>query len=256
MTLIDWVGLAGATFGAALLQAAGGFGFAVVAAPLFLIVIAPQRAVQLVVILSTVLCLAVLRGLWRAVAPRLFARLAVGSLVGLPIGLAAFRYADPRIVRLTVGAAILAFAFVFAVLRRRRRGGGRALVAMSASRDLAVGAVSGVATALAGISGPPVVIYLLLAEAPPRTVRATLISYFALVYAATLAANVATIGVPAQIWLAAGILIPFAVLGGLVGRPLGDRLGAEAFAALAIGVLAAAGLYTLAAALGLAGGRP
>ncbi|MGH7031273.1 MAG: TSUP family transporter, partial [Stellaceae bacterium] len=136
------------------------------------------------------------------------------------------------------------------------RGGGRALVAMSASRDLAVGAVSGVATALAGISGPPVVIYLLLAEAPPRTVRATLISYFALVYAATLAANVATIGVPAQIWLAAGILIPFAVLGGLVGRPLGDRLGAEAFAALAIGVLAAAGLYTLAAALGLAGGRP
>jgi hypothetical protein len=256
VTFVDWAGLAGATFAAALLQAAGGFGFAVAAAPLYLIVVEPQRAVQLVVILSTALCLAVLRRLWRAVAPLLFARLAVGSLAGLPIGLAAFRYADPRVVQLAVGAAILAFAFLYAVLRRRRRGLGRGLVAMTPLRDLAVGMVSGVATALAGISGPPVVIYLLLAEAPPRIVRATLLAFFALVYAATLAANAATIGVPAQTWLAAAILIPFAVVGGLVGRPLGDRLGAGAFAALAIGVLAAAGLYTIAAAAGLVGGRP
>lgn len=255
MTLVDWAGLAGASFAAALLQAAGGFGFAVMAVPLFLLVIEPQRAVQLVVILSAVLCVAVLPGLWRATAPRLFLRLMLGSLVGLPIGLAAFRYADPRIVRLIVGAAILIFALAFALVRRRR-GGSRALLSMTRGRDLATGAVSGVATALAGISGPPVVIYLLLAEAPPRTVRATLISYFAAVYAATVAANVATIGVPAETWLAAGVLIPFAVLGGLVGRPLGDRLGSEAFAVLAISILVASGLYTLVAAAGLAGGHP
>jgi uncharacterized membrane protein YfcA len=127
---------------------------------------------------------------------------------------------------------------------------------MSPGRDLAAGMVSGVATALVGMSGPPVLIYLLLAGAPPRTVRATLLSFFALCYAATLAAHVAVIGVPAPTWLAAGILIPFAFLGGLVGRPLGDRLGAEAFAVLAIALLAATGLYTLAAAAGLAGARP
>ncbi|MGH7047730.1 MAG: sulfite exporter TauE/SafE family protein [Stellaceae bacterium] len=248
MSLADWAGLAGASFAAALLQAAGGFGFAIMAVPLFLIVVEPQRAVQLVVILSTALCVAVLPGLWRATAPRLFLRLMLGSLIGLPIGLALFRYADPRVVRLTVGAAILVFALLFALARRRQRGGGRALLAMTAGRDLTVGLVSGVATSLAGISGPPVVIYLLLTAAPPRMVRATLIAYFALAYAVTLAANVATLGVPAQTWLAAGVLIPFAVVGGLIGRPLGDRLGTDAFAALAIGVLAAAGLYALFAA--------
>jgi len=47
-------------------------------------------------------------------------------------------------------------------------------------------------------------------------------------------------------------LIPFALLGGLVGRPLGDRLGAAAFAALASLLLGAAGLYTLAVATALA----
>jgi uncharacterized membrane protein YfcA len=256
VSLLDWAGLAATTFGAALLQAAGGFGFAVLAAPLFLVFVDPQRAIQLVIIVTAALSVVVLPGLWRATAPRLFLRLVLGSLIGLPIGLAAFRHADPAAVRVTVGVAILIFAAFFALSRRRGRSGGPVLIAMSPARDLAAGMVSGVATALVGMSGPPVLIYLLLTDTPPRTVRATLLSFFALSYAASLAAHVATIGVPAQTWLAAGILIPFAFLGGLVGRPLGDRLGAGAFAALAIGLLAAAGLYTLAAAAGLTGGRP
>jgi hypothetical protein len=42
--------------------------------------------------------------------------------------------------------------------------------------------------------------------------------------------------------------MPFAWLGGLIGRPVGDRLGASGFAILVIALLAAAGLYTLVAA--------
>ena len=104
------------------------------------------------------------------------------------------------------------------------------------------------------MAGPPVLIYLMLAGTASQTIRATLLAFFALVYAATLAANAATIGIPTQSWVAAGVLLPFAIVGGLVGRPLGDRLGAEGFALLAIGLLAAAGLLTLALATGLAGG--
>ena len=125
---------------------------------------------------------------------------------------------------------------------------------MGRGRDLAAGAVSGVAAALVGMAGPPVLIYLLLTGAASQTIRATLLAFFALVYTTTLAAHAATIGVPTQTWLTAAILLPFAVLGGLVGRPLGDRLGAAGFALLAIGLLAVAGLFTLAAAAGLGGG--
>jgi uncharacterized membrane protein YfcA len=74
------------------------------------------------------------------------------------------------------------------------------------------------------------------------------LSFLALSYAATLVTHLLTIGIPAATWLAAGILIPFAFLGGFVGRPLGDRLGAKAFAMLATALLTIAGLYTLAAA--------
>jgi len=89
------------------------------------------------------------------------------------------------------------------------------------------------------------VLHLLLAGTAARTVRATLLAFFALSYGVTLASHAVTIGIPAPTWLAAGILLPFAFLGGLAGRPIGDRLGADAFAMLAIALLAVAGAYTL-----------
>ena len=244
--------LAATTFVAALLYACTGFGFAVLAAPLFLLFTDPAPAIQLVIIISTVLSIVVLRGLLPAIAPWLLLRLALGSLVGLPLGLVAFRYADPFLVRAAAGAMIFGFAILMAVSRRRSGQPGQGkhwtAFAMSPGLDLAAGAVSGIAGALVGQPGPPVLIYLLLAGTAARTVRATLLAFFALSYGVTLASHAATIGISAPTWLAAGILIPFAFLGGLAGRPIGDRLGAEAFAKLAIALLAMAGAYTLGAA--------
>jgi uncharacterized membrane protein YfcA len=121
--------LAATTFVAALLQAAGGFGFAVLAAPLFLLFVDPPRAIQLVIIVTTALSTVVLPGLRRAIAPDLLVRLAVGSLAGLPLGLIAFRHTDPVPVRVAVGVIILASLCFWACpgavagAERRRRSG-------------------------------------------------------------------------------------------------------------------------------------
>jgi hypothetical protein len=252
MAIGIFIVLAATTFGSALLYAISGFGFAVLAAPLFFLFLDPARAIQLVIIISTVLSIVVLRGMLPAIAPWLLLRLALGGLVGLPLGLVAFRYADPTLVRAVAGAMIFGFAILMAVSRRRsgQPGQGRhwTAFAMSPGRDLAAGAVSGIASALVGQPGPPLLIYLLLTGAAAQPVRATLLAFFALLYAVTLASHAATIGIPASTWLAAGILIPFAFLGGLAGLPIGDRLGAEAFVLLAIALLAVAGAYTLGAA--------
>ena len=248
------IALAATTFVAALLYAISGFGFAVVAEPLFLLFLDPAPAIQLVIVISTVLSIVVVWSLLRAIAPWLLMRLAIGGLVGLPLGLVAFRDADPILVRAVAGAAIFGFTVLMAVLRRRPgQGKDWRAFAMSPGLDLAAGVVSGIASALLGTPGPPVLIYLLLAGVAAKTVRATLLAFFALSYGVTLASHAATIGIPARTWLAGGILIPFASLGGLAGRQIGDRLSAEAFAILAIALLAVAGAYTLgAAALALA----
>ena len=247
MTLFGWAGLAGTTFAAALLQAVSGFGFAVLAVPLYLMLVDPAQAVQLAIILSTALSFAVVPGLRRTIAPALLLRLGAGSLVGLPIGLFSFRHADRLLVRFVVGATILAFGVLMAGFRHRA-GRPWAPFGRTQTGDFAAGAVAGVATALVGMAGPPVLIYLLLAGTAAQTVRATLLAFFALSYGATVASHVATVGIPGPTWAAAGILAPFALLGGLVGRPIGDRLGSDGFALLAIALLTVAGLYTVTAA--------
>src|SRR5262249_28460221 len=140
--------LAATTFGSALLYAISGFGFAVLAAPPFLLFLDPARAIELVIIISTVLSIVVLRGLLPAIAPWLLLRLALGGLVGLPLGLVTFRYADPILVRAAAGTMIFGFAMLMAVSRRR--------------------------------SGQPG------QGAAPRTMRATLLAFFARSYGVTL----------------------------------------------------------------------
>jgi uncharacterized protein len=238
-----WLGLIATCFAAALLQAASGFGFAVIATPLFLLFVPPDQAVQLVIILTAVLSAVVLPGLGDAVARGLLLRLLLGSLAGVPLGLIAFRLADPAWVRRAIGAFVLVFAAALWLARRRPA---VARLAATQARDVGAGAVSGVLTAMIGMSGPPVLIYLLAAGAPPRMVRATLLAFFAVCYTVTLALHAAVNGVPGVTWRIAAGLIPCALAGGYIGRPLGDRLGPDAFALLALVLLAAAGLYSLA----------
>ncbi|MGH7097514.1 MAG: sulfite exporter TauE/SafE family protein [Stellaceae bacterium] len=247
MQALHWAPLAAASFAAGLVQAASGFGFAVLAAPLFLIVLPPGTAIPLVIILTAALSLSVLPRVRGAVAPGLLARLTLGSLFGVPLGLFAFRHADPLLVRMLVGAAILVFAGVFGVVRRRPAR--HSMIALWPGFDVIAGAVSGAATALIGMSGPPVVIYLLLAGAAPQMARATLLAFFSLCYVATIAALAASTGIAAPTWIAAALLIPFTVLGGVLGKRLGDRLRPGAFALLAIALLAGTGVYTLATTL-------
>ena len=241
----NWAGMAATSFVAALLQATNGFGFAVLAVPFFLVLAPPGEAIQIIIMLSLAMSAVVVPGVRREIEPKLLARLTLGSLVGLPLGLLTALHADSLIVSAAAGAVISVFAAALAVNRYRRRPPAFVLIP---GRDVATGAVSGAATALVGMSGPPVLIYLMLAGAPARTVRATLLSFFMLIYAATLAADVIFLPVPRLDWLIAASLIPFAWVGGLIGLRLGDRIGETTAAVLAIALLAAAGLYTLAAA--------
>jgi len=217
----------GDLFAAALLQATNGFGFAVLAVPFFLLLAPAGEAIPLIVVISLATSLLVMPGLYRSVEPGLLRRLTIGSLIALPLGLVASSQANPVIVSIAAGAIVTLFA---AMLAWYRSHGLPAGVAMRPAHDLAAGAVAGIATALVGMAGPPVLIYLMLGGAPMRTVRATLIGFFVLVYAATVAADIVLGGMPGAVWPIAASLLPFVWAGGRVGLRVGDRLGEPAAA--------------------------
>lgn len=245
MSLLVWAGLAATCFAAAVLQATNGFGFAVLAVPFFLLLVPADKAIQLVIILSLAISLVMTPRLRDAIDPRLLLRLAVGSAIGLPIGLIVFGYSNPIVVRLAAGGVIVLFAAMLGWNRYRRR---PPLVAMRLGLDLGAGTVAGAATGLVGMPGPPLMIYLMLAAAPMRAVRATLVAFFVLVYAATLLSDVAFLGVPAGDWAIAASLLPLTWIGGITGLHIAERLNETVAAVLSILVLAVAGLYTFAAA--------
>jgi uncharacterized membrane protein YfcA len=241
----NWVGLAVTSFAASLLLATNGFGFAMLAAPFFLLFASPSFAIELVVVLTLAMALTVMPGIWRDIDSRLLLRLILGGVVGVPIGLAAFAYSDPLATRFVIGATTT-FSTAMLVVNRYRQGA--PLVKLGPGRDIAAGALGGITTGLSGMAGPPVLIYLLLGGASMRTVRATPMAYFALCYAVTLVALLLTVGITPAAWFGAAGLFPLAFVGTLIGLKLGGWLSDHHATALALTVLGVTGLYTLAAA--------
>src|SRR5271170_4916839 len=192
--------------------APNGFGFAVLAVPLFLVFAPADQAIPVAIILSLLILLTVLPGLYRRVEGPLLLRLTIGSLFGLPLGLAAFADAEPRIVRAAAGGVIAVLAAAQALNHYRRR---PPSLAMRPMGDVLVGVIAGAATGLIGMPGPPVVIYLIAVGAPVQMGRATQMAFFALVYAATLAADAALHGVPGRDWVIAVSLMPTTAIGAL-----------------------------------------
>ena len=246
MFAANWVGMAATCFFAALLQATNGFGFAVLAVPFFLVLAPPGEAIPIIIIISFAVSMFVMPHLYRWADLGMLRRVTIGSLVALPFGLLAAAHSNRAIVGLIAGMIVTGFALLLSWHRWR---GETTALALRPSRDLAVGAVAGIATGLVGMAGPPIMIYLMLARAPMAMMRATLIAFFTVIYAVTLAANTIVVGMPGRDWLIAASLLPLVWIGGRIGLRVGDRLGEAAAARLALTVLTAIGLYTLAVAL-------
>jgi len=155
---------------ASVVQAATGFGSAMIAVPLLVLATDPRTAVvgaALAAVLLTV-------GL--AVRERAYAQwrvatwLTVASALGMPLGLAILALTPERI--LTAIIAVTAMICTVLVWRRVRLGGSRFGVGV-------VGVVTGVLTTATGTNGPPLVAAFQALGYPARTFRATISAVFA-----------------------------------------------------------------------------
>lgn len=223
---------------AALAQAASGFGSALVAVPLLGFVVGPGEAL----VAATVAGMVLTGGAWRREhghtdAP-VVRRLTVAGVLGMPAGLAVLLLASER--TLTVVIAVVLLSTVALLAAGARLPTGR-------SAQWGAGVTSGALLTSTGMNGPPLV--LVLRDEPPHRFRATLQATFCLQDAVAVVAFVALGQVGATVLVAAAA--------GLLGMPLGWRLGdavfqrlsPERFRVLVLAGLAATGTVALAGAL-------
>ncbi len=146
-----------------------GFGFALVLIPLLMLVTTPAQAVGTGIVLGAIMCIAMV---WRDrqhVDRVKLMEMLVGSLIGLPIGIAILAWLPPHWLKWAVVASVLgALLVVLANLTIRNR----------RSTTAGIGLLSGVLLTSTGVNGPPLVALLRANNYPPSTYRATLAAIF------------------------------------------------------------------------------
>ena len=245
--------LAAVTLLGAFLQATFGFGFAILAAPIFLSVVDSLAAIQVLVVLHVVLSAVVVPGIWRGVPGGLLGWLMAGSLLGFPIGLALFLRTDIQTLKLAVGIATIAFSLL---LIKREWGpvgvpagmsnGGIAFRRVTA---LAVGLLSGAMTAVLVMPGPAAMLYLRALGLEKQTSRAASLTFFAFCYVMATALHAVFAGMNKGNWLLALYLLPAVVAGAVAGNAAAQHLSEERFRRAVLSLLILSGIYAVWSAL-------
>ncbi len=252
--IAEWLVLATAVAAGAAVQAATGFGFAILAAPVFLAVLNSTSAVPILVALHVVQCIVLVPRVAGGVPWPLFRPLVLGALLGCPLGLLVFHALDVRLMKLAIGVIILFVAAMLAWRRLRpaiRDAGTSTTSAIQRSR-LALGftgALSGALTAVLVMPGPPLMVHMLRHPLPPAAARSLSILFFAGCYVAVLLAHVATGSLVSEDWRTILRLTVPVLAGTFAGLRLAPWLAERHFAPVLTALLLLAGLGALWSAL-------
>jgi uncharacterized membrane protein YfcA len=199
---------------AGLARGFSGFGAAMVFVPLASATLGPVVAVPVLLIADLLVALPVIAKATRVCSWPDVRAVAIGGIIGLPIGNQILTATDPVAVRWAVTVLILA-CLVLMVGGWRMPGAGRP------TATGAVGLVSGLMSGLAQIGGPPVVVYWLSMAMETVRMRASLIVYFAILMWLSL-----------LLFVARGLLGPTVLWLGLLAAPgyaIGIWLGTASF---------------------------
>lgn len=196
----------------ALAQSVSGFGGAMVAIPLLLLVTDPADAIAAATGLSLVMSAWGWRREREYVDAPLARRLALAGLLGLPLGLVTLLMVDEVLLTRAIGVVVL-LAVVLTAMQLR--------VPATPTAQRASGVLSGALLTSTGMNGPPLVLVMLGAGHPPRRMRATLQAVFTV-------QDVAAVG----LFMLAGVAgwqVLLLVAVGCLAMPLGWALGDRVF---------------------------
>jgi uncharacterized protein len=126
-----------------------GFGTALMTLGIWLYLMPPSVAVQLVLVCSVVAQSSTLPSMWRTFDLKLIWPFLIGGIAGVPLGTILIAHADPQNFKLTVGVFLLVFplALYFQRTPTAFRLGGKLA-------DATIGLAGGILGGLAGLSGP------------------------------------------------------------------------------------------------------
>lgn len=220
----------------AVVQGMAGFGFGMVCMALLPLVLPVDQAVPMVGAWGWTVNLLILLRLRVHLNLRGALPMIGGALLGIPLGLAFLRGANPQLVKGVLGVVILGYSLLSLAggIRPKDR-------AISDRWGWLAGLVGGALGGAFNTSGPPVIVYTSLKNWPKDLATSTLQAFF--VFSSTFSViGFASVGLyTPQVVRAILPLFPAVWLGVLVGGRIYDRVPQERFRLLVLGLLVVLG---------------
>ncbi|MEL6915152.1 MAG: sulfite exporter TauE/SafE family protein [Pseudomonadota bacterium] len=210
----------------------GGFGSGAsfASAAMMALILPPDLALGLMLPLLMLIDVGSLPTYWGKWSWRDARRVILGSLPGVALGIAVFRFADPDVIRFLIGAVALAFvAWQIAKARGLVPAPRRAL---GPAAGLLTGAVAGFTSFVSHAGGPPVAVYLLSQRLDKLTYQASTVLIFWVVNILKFIPYAALGAFTGETWRAVALLAPVALLGTWLGVVAHRRVPERLFFAI------------------------
>jgi uncharacterized membrane protein YfcA len=234
--LLDWrlAAAALATAVAGIMRGYSGFGTAVILAPVYSLLWGPRAGIPVMLLMELVVSVQLLPGAIKDADRRVVLPLGGAAAVATPLGAWVLLTADGEALRRFIGGFVLVFGLL--LMSGWRYHGSRPL-----PLNLAVGTAAGLLKGATGMSGPPVILYLLAGLEEAKRHRANLILFFATIAIISVFPPLlgGLIDLPVLVRLA--VLLPVMALSVPVGARLFRVVPERLYRPFAMGVLLVAG---------------
>lgn len=224
---------------ASILQGITGFGSALVAAPLLLLLIDKTTSVVALSFVSIALNGFLLATIKYPIDRKTFYNLLIPILTGLPVGIFILQALDINLLRLIVGVLSIMFAFLLFSNKLR--------VENSKSMRIFSGWFSGILHTSTGVGGPPVVLLLASENTDKDEMRKTLALIFLSMSIVSVFLFFLTSNLTDKSILYGTYAIPAAFIGGYVGNIVSKKVSQKQFIAsvfLLVSITIALALYS------------
>lgn len=221
---------------ASVLQTSTGFGFSILATPFLLLLFEPREAIQINLILSLIISLALISKIRKDIDFGILKRFVIGSIIGLPFGIALFKVLD--IDKLKFGISLIILMLTLLLIFKFRMN-------QTKGRDLLVGGISGSLTTSIGMPGPPLLLYFSGTDTQKETLRGTTLAFYLFIYLVSLLIQVLFAGTNQIVWISSGLAIPIVFLGLFLGQILFKFINQGIFRLFTYAILLFTGIYLL-----------
>ncbi|MGB2994136.1 MAG: sulfite exporter TauE/SafE family protein [Paenisporosarcina sp.] len=221
---------------ASILQTSTGFGFSILATPFLLLLFKPMEAIQINLILSLFISMALLTKIKEDIDYGILKRFIIGSIAGLPIGIMVFLVLDLKNLMLGISLIILGLTLLL-ILKFR--------ITQTKEKDITVGGLSGMLTSSIGMPGPPLLLYFSGTDTKKAKLRGTTLAFYLFIYLMSLIIQVIFTGTNKTIWHSSLFALPVVFIGLFLGQLLFKVINQNFFRVFTYIILLFTGIYML-----------